>query len=143
MLERMPEFLGNHPVLGSLFVALVLALVFTEIARRFRGFMEVNPAQLTQLINRQDATVIDVSNHTEFERGHIVNSKNVLPSQVDPDSKLLKGLKDKPVAVVCRSGVTSEQICKKLVKAGFSKVFMLKGGVAAWTGDQLPVTSGK
>jgi rhodanese-related sulfurtransferase len=143
MLERMPEFLGNHPVLGSLFVALVLALVFTEIARRFRGFMEVNPAQLTQLINRQDATVIDVSNHTEFERGHIVNSKNVLPSQVDPDSKLLKGLKDKPVAVVCRSGVASEQTCKKLVKAGFSKVFMLKGGVAAWTGEQLPVTSGK
>ena len=143
MLDRMPEFLGNHPVLGSLFVALVLALVFTEIARRFRGFMEVSPVQLTQLINRQDAVVIDVSTHTEFERGHIVNSKNVLPSQFDTQSKLLKGLQDKPVAVVCRSGMTSEQICKKLVKAGFSKVFMLKGGVAAWTGEQLPVTSGK
>ena len=143
MLERLPEFLGNHPVLGSLFVALILALAFTEIARRFRGFLAVTPVQLTQLINRQDATVIDVSPHAEFERGHIVNSKNVLPSQFDANSKLLKGLKDKPVAVVCRSGMTSEQICKKLVKAGFSKVFMLKGGVTAWTGDQLPVTSGK
>ena len=143
MLDRMPEFLGNHPVLGSLFVALALALAFSEIARRFRGFMEVSPAQLTQLINRQDATVIDISSHAEFERGHIVNSKNVLPTQFDPDSKPLKGLQDKPVAVVCRSGVTSEQFCRKLVKAGFSKVFMLKGGVAAWSGEQLPVTSGK
>jgi rhodanese-related sulfurtransferase len=143
MLEKLPEFLGNHPVLGSLFVALILALVFTEIARRFRGFMEVSPSQLTQLINRQDAIVIDVSPHADFERGHIVNSKNVLPSQFDPDSKLLKNHKDDAVAVVCRSGVTCEPICKKLVKSGFSKVFMLKGGVAAWTGDQLPVTSGK
>jgi rhodanese-related sulfurtransferase len=143
MLERLPEFLGNHPVLGSLFVALLLALIFSEIARRFRGFMEVSPAQLTQLINRQDATIIDISPHADFERGHIVNSKNVLPSQFDPQSKLLKDLKDKPVAVVCRSGITSEGACKKLVKAGFSKVFMLKGGIAAWTGEQLPVTSGK
>ena len=60
MLERLPEFVGNHPVLSLIFIGLVLALIFTEIARRNRGFVEVSPAGLTQLINRHDALLIDV-----------------------------------------------------------------------------------
>jgi rhodanese-related sulfurtransferase len=143
MLERLPEFVGNHPVLSLIFIGLVLALIFTEIARRNRGFVEVSPAGLTQLINRHDALLIDVSAHTEFESGHIVNAKHVAPSQLDPAAKPLKGQEEKPVALYCRTGMASEQACKKLVKAGFAKVFWLRGGLQAWLADQLPVTRAK
>jgi len=143
MMERLPEFIGNHPILSLLFVGLSAALVFTEVTRRLRRFTEVSPAQLTALINREDAAVFDVSANNEFESGHIVSARHLAASQVDPSAKPLAPLKDKPVAVYCRNGMSSEQVCAKLAKAGFTRVFWLKGGIQAWVGDQYPVARGK
>ncbi|MDJ0655988.1 MAG: rhodanese-like domain-containing protein [Xanthomonadales bacterium] len=143
MLERLPEFAGNHPVLSLAFIGLVLALIFTEISRLSRGFKNLSPGQLTQLINRNDAVVIDVSAKTDFDRGHIVNAHHILPSQIDPASKPLKDWTDRPLAVYCKNGITSVQVCKQLQKAGFSQVHMLQGGLTAWLGEQLPVTRSK
>ena len=61
ILQHLPEFFRNHPLLCGAFVALLIAVVGTEVARLFRGFKEVTPAGLTQLINRENALVIDLS----------------------------------------------------------------------------------
>lgn len=143
MLERLPEFIGNHPILSLLFLGLLGTLIYTEIARTLRKFKEVSPAELTQLINRSDAMVVDVSAQTDFDRGHIVNSRHLAASQVDPESKLLAPHRDKPLAVVCRTGMTSQQVCNRLSKAGFSQVYTLKGGLQSWINENLPVTRAK
>ncbi len=143
MLELLPEFIGNHPILSLMFVGLLVLLVHNEVTLRFRGFKAVTPAQLTALINQKNAALIDVSAKGDFEKGHIVNSINVLPSTVDPQDKKLTQLKDQVVGVCCKNGVQSEQVCKKLVKAGYNQLFWLKGGVQAWAADQLPLTRGK
>lgn len=143
MLERLPEFVGNHPVLSLLFIGLALTLIYIEISRRMRRFIEVSPSELTMLINRKDATVLDVSAHNEYESGHIVNARHLVASQVDPETKPLVSLKDKPVAIYCRNGMTSEQLCQRLSKQGFSQLFWLKGGLQNWIGEQFPVTKGK
>ena len=143
MLERLPEFIGNHPILSLLFIGLLIALIATEIGRRFRGFKEISPAELTRLINQADAAVIDVSAHNDFEKGHIVNAQHMPLSQLDPNGKALSRLKDQPVAVYCKSGPVSEQAAKRLVKSGFGDVYWLSGGLQAWLADELPVTRGK
>jgi len=143
MLDRLPEFVGNHPILSLLFIGVLLALVFTEISRRFRAFADVSPAQLTRLINLQDATVLDVGSLTDYEQGHIINALHLTPTQVDPATPKLAKLKDKPLGVYCKTGMASEQVCKKLSKAGFSQVFWLKGGLQSWLAEQLPVTQKK
>lgn len=143
MLERLPEFVGNHPILSLMFIGLLGTLIYTEIARKFRRYAEVNSAQLTMLINRHDATVLDVSALNDYEKGHIVNALHIAASQVDPDAKPLAGLKDKPLAVYCRTGMTAEQVCSRLSKQGFNQLYCLKGGLQAWISDQLPVTKGK
>lgn len=143
MLERLPEFIGNHPLLSLAFVGLLIALVYTEIMRRFRGFTEVSPAQLTRLINADDAALVDVSGANDYESGHIVNAVHVPMSQFDPAAKPLSRYQDKPVAVYCKSGNVSEQAARKLTKAGFQRVYWLSGGLQSWLGDQLPVTRGR
>ena len=143
MLEQLPEFVGNHPVLSLLFIGLLGTLIYTEISRKFRRFAEVSSSQLTLLINRQDATVLDVSAQNDFEAGHIVNALHMAASQVEPEAKPLAGLKDKPLAIYCRTGTTSEQICGRLSKQGFNQLYWLKGGLQTWVSDQLPVTRGK
>jgi rhodanese-related sulfurtransferase len=52
-------------------------------------------------------------------------------------------VKDMPVAVVCRTGMTAGSAAKRLVKAGFSKVYWLDGGIAAWQQAELPLAKGK
>jgi rhodanese-related sulfurtransferase len=137
------QFAGQNPVLSVLFAGLTLALVYTEVARLFVGYKTVSPAQLTDLINRESALLIDVSAIAEFEKGHILGAKHVAMSQFDPENKLLAKAKELPVAVVCRNGQQSSDAAKRLHKAGFSKVFWLNDGINAWTQADLPLSKGR
>ena len=142
-LDSLLAFAGEHALLSLALLGLTLALVYTEVARLFSGFKSVNPAGLTALINREDALLVDLSASTDFEKGHIPGAKNVAPSQFDPESKLLAKVRDLPVVVTCRSGTASSDAAKKLVKAGFKKVYWLDGGIGAWQQANLPLTKGR
>ena len=141
--ERLPEFIGAHPLLSLAFVGIAVALVMNEFSRFTRGYKALSPPQLTQLINRENALVVDVSPINDFEKGHIVGSKHVAMSQLDPESKLLAKVKELPVALVCRNGMNSGQAAKKLVKAGFKNVYWLDGGITSWQGADLPLAKGR
>ena len=143
MLERLPEFIGNHPILSLAFVGIAFALIANEIAHLRRGYKSLSPALLTQLINRENALVVDVSPLNDFEKGHIVGSKNVVMSQFDPENKQLAKARELPVALVCRTGMVSAQAAKRLVKAGFQKVYWLDGGIGAWQSADLPLARGR
>ncbi|MBN8886868.1 MAG: rhodanese-like domain-containing protein [Rudaea sp.] len=143
ILHRLPEFIGNHLVLVTLFLVVLVSLIGNEISRFFRGYRELTPAALTQLINRESPLVVDLSAPGDFEKAHIPGARNVQLSQFDPENKDLAPVKDRPVAVYCRAGTTSAQAAAKLVKAGFKQVFWLGGGLAAWREANLPVAKGR
>jgi len=42
--------------------------------------------------------------------------------------------------VVCERGVTGAAAMRELVGQGFTKVANLRGGLAAWRAEQLPLT---
>ena len=143
ILQHLPEFFGNHPYLCLAFVGLLAAIIASEVERLFSGYKEVTPAGLTQLINRENALVIDLSAPGDFEKGHVPGAKNVAMAQFDPENKELAKVKELPVAVYCRTGATAEQAAKRLVKAGFKRVYVLGGGVASWTQADLPLAKGR
>lgn len=143
ILQHLPEFFSNHMFLVMLFVVLLVVLVSNEVSRLFRGYREVTPGALTLLINRENPLLVDLSAAPDFEKGHIPGARNVLMSQFDPENKDLVKVKDRPVAVYCRSGTTSAQAASRLVKAGFQQVFWLGGGLAAWREASLPIAKGR
>ncbi|MBA8882914.1 rhodanese-like domain-containing protein [Dokdonella fugitiva] len=143
VLHRLPEFLGNHFYLTLAFVGVFVALLVTEAQRFTRGYAALTPAGLTQLINRENALVVDVSALAEFEKGHIPGAKHVAMSALDPAHKDLAKAREQPIALVCRNGQTSAQAAQRLKKAGFQKVFWLEGGVAAWNEAQMPLVKGR
>lgn len=142
-LHRLPEFIGNHPFLSFGFMGALAALVASEIGRLTRGFKALTPAGLTQLINRDNALLIDVSSIQDYDQGHIPGARHVGMSQFDPESKDLAKAKDLPVAVYCKNGQTSSAAAKRLKKAGFSAVYTLDGGLRSWREAQLPVAKGR
>ncbi len=141
--ESLQTFASQSPMLSLALVGLTIAILYAEIARFFTGYKTVNSTGLTSLINHEDAQVFDVSAIADFEKGHIAGAKNIVLSQVSPDNKLLAKAKDQPVVLVCRTGMQSADAAKKLVKAGFAKIFWLDGGVAAWQQADLPLVKGK
>lgn len=142
-LTRLPQFIGNHVLLVAAFIVIILALIGLEISRKFRGFRELTPGALVQMINRGSPLVIDLSATGDYEKGHINGSKHVTPSQFDPESKDLAKVKEQQVVTVCRNGTESAKAAKRLVKAGFANVATLAGGVSAWKRADLPLTKGK
>ncbi len=142
-LTRLPEFISNHPFLSFGFAGVAIALVANEVAHATRGYKGITPAGLTQLVNRENALVIDVSGIQDYEKGHIPGARHVAMSQFDPEHKDLAKAKDLPIVVYCRTGQSSSGAAKRLRKAGFSKVHVLEGGLRTWTEAQLPLAKGR
>lgn len=142
-LTRLPHFIGNHVLLVATLVVIILALIGLEVSRKFSGFRELTPGSLVQMINRGSPLVIDLSAITEFEKGHIMGSKHVAPSQFDPENKDLAKAKELQVVTVCRNGMESGKAAKRLVKAGFTNVATLAGGINAWKQADLPLAKGR
>ena len=107
------------------------------------GFRRLGPAQLTALINRDNALVVDLRPIADFDKGHIAGSKNVQLSQFDPENKQLAPAKALPVVLVCKLGESAVGAAKRLRKAGFSNVNVLEGGIQAWQSADLPLVKGR
>ena len=140
-MDQVIEFATNHPLLVAGFVAVLVLLISTEVLRRFRGVKELSPAMAVSWINDPNAVVIDVSPVADFNRGHIVNARNLTPSRLSkPDAEITK-LKDRKLLVVCKTGPTAVVAANNLRKLGATDVAVLKGGMAQWRNDQFPVTT--
>jgi rhodanese-related sulfurtransferase len=141
-LHKLPTFVGNHLALSALFVIILAALVAMEFGRLLRKYKELTPGGLTLLINRENPLLVDLSARADFEKMHVPGARHVLPSQFDPEHKDLARARDLPVVVMDKDGRGSDKAAQRLVKAGFTKVYTLGGGVLAWQQAQLPLAKG-
>lgn len=138
-MEQLLEFVSNHPVLVGLFVALAVALT-VNILMDPGGKDAVDPSGATDLINHQDAVVVDVRSIKEFRDGHIINSINIPLNGFESQLKALDKHKGKPIVVSCQSGSRSSSACRLLRDKGFENVHNLRGGIMAWQNANLPIS---
>lgn len=142
-LQELVAFLGRHPLLSLALIGLTLAIVGNELMGLFRGFRGIRPAELTGLVNRDNALVVDLRPAADFEKGHIPGAKNVQPSQFDPEHKSLAAAKSLPIVLVCKNGQASADAARRLRKAGFERVHVLDGGIGAWQQADMPLAKGR
>jgi len=139
-MQQFVEFAGNHFLLVAGFVGVALTLLVTEFTRRGQGFKMLSPNEAVAFINQNGAAIVDVSPAADFNKGHILNARNIVLSRFkDPDPDVSK-LISKPVLVACKTGQTAGQAAAALVKQGAENVAVLRGGMAQWVSDNFPVT---
>ena len=138
-MEQFLEFIVNHYLLASLWLAIFIAVILNENAR---GGQQLSPQQATQLINSQDAVVVDIRKKDEFRSGHLPNAINIPAASINSSLGQLEPYKDKPVILVCKTGTTTGAVGSALKKAGFANVTRLKGGILEWQGSSLPLIKG-
>jgi rhodanese-related sulfurtransferase len=139
LMAQLFEFIGNHPLLVGLFVILLVLFIRNEMQR---GGKTLSPQELVNLVNRENALVVDVREPKEYEAGHIVGAVNIPYAQLERRVGELTKHKSKPIAVVCRMGQNAGAAGALLRKHGFERIARLSGGMAEWRNQNLPVIKG-
>lgn len=141
-MERIPEFVANHLFLFSLLASILMLLVWNIYGDVLSGVKVLVPDDVTRLINREGAQVVDIRNDKEFESGHIIDAINISVDQLPNQLNKLNKYKDKGVIFCCAGGSISVKEARKLMNEGFEKVYCLKGGILSWQQANLPLTKG-
>ncbi|WJG10034.1 rhodanese-like domain-containing protein [Aliiglaciecola sp. LCG003] len=140
-MDQIIEFVSNNLFLAGIWAALVVVLVYGTIAGQLSPIKELGTHEATLLMNKEDAYVLDIRPAAEYKKGHILGAKQLKAEQISQqDFKSLENHKDKPIIVVCAMGMTAKKTAAAMLKAGFEKVTVLKGGMSAWQGASLPVS---
>jgi rhodanese-related sulfurtransferase len=132
------EFVKNNVMLISVAVVSGAMLVWPYL-RRGAGGPWVGTLEATQLINRQDALVLDVRDTAEFAGGHMLGAKNIPLANIETRAAELDKHKAKPVIVLCADGSRASKAAAILRARGFANVVNLSGGIPAWQQAGLPV----
>jgi len=132
------EFANKHPLIVAGLIAAWLAVMFYELRLRSRGLTHISANDAVRLINK-GALVIDVRKPEEYESGHIVNARNVPLDRMQKGEDAVHKQKGKILLAVCADGSTSGRAAGHLRKVGFENAFSLKGGIAGWRADNLPL----
>ncbi len=115
------------------------AMLLWPYVRRSSGGPWVSTLQATQMINREDALVLDVREPTEFDNGHLLGARNMPLGSVEARAGELDKHKAKPVIVICGDGNRASKAATILREKGFANVVNLAGGFPAWQQAGLPV----
>lgn len=132
-------FVLAHPILVGLWVALLVGFIFNE---GLRGGKSLSPQQVVDLMNRQNAVVVDLRERKDFSAGHIVGALNI------PSAALLSRLielephRARPIVMACAMGQQAGAAGASLRKAGFANVVRLAGGISEWRNSNLPLVKG-
>lgn len=103
-------------------------------------FIEISSEQAWQMINDEDAVLVDVRDMQRFSYSrplgafHLTNhSYGAFQDEYDFDQAII---------VSCYHGISSQSVATFLIQQGYERVYSIKGGFDGWVRAGLPVENG-
>ena len=137
-MERLIEYVNNHPMMAAALVVALVVVVVYESRLRATAAVSISSQDLIRLMN-QGALVLDIRKPEEFAAGHVNGAKKLPSDQILSAGENFKRFKEKPVIVYCESGSLAAAAVRQLNLQGFTKAFSLRGGLAGWRAENLPI----
>ncbi|MBL8530434.1 MAG: rhodanese family protein [Hyphomonadaceae bacterium] len=97
----------------------------------------IEPAPLKRMLDAGQAVLIDVREHDEHAREHIIGARLAPLSAID--SHDFDRDHDKIAVFHCKSGMRTQANAARLLARGFREAYFLQGGLEAWKAAGLPV----
>ena len=124
----------------------------TSITNSPSQVIDLSPQEFTQLAN--PPRLIDVRSKFEYGMFHAPEAINLsLPRILMGSNSWLQPWvlpqwfkelpKDEPIALICLTAHRSPMAAEQLIKAGFTEVYNITGGMMEWRGLGLPICQGK
>jgi rhodanese-related sulfurtransferase len=137
------QFLIDNIFMVGIFAVSGVMLLWPLVSGGFGSGREIGTIDATNLINRENALVLDVREDAEYALMHIPNSRHIPLSTLETRLNELTKFKERPVILSCQSGNRSNKALQILEKNQFSKLFVLRGGIGAWEEASLPLDRSK
>jgi rhodanese-related sulfurtransferase len=99
----------------------------------------LTPDGAVQLMNREKAIVVDVSEADEFASAHIRGARNVPVNELQARLPEVAKNKTVPLILVCPSGARAKRALGVAKGLGYDKAVVLGGGLKAWKDANLPL----
>ena len=126
-----------------LLVSALLVLIYVYAWREKRmGGQSLSAHGATQLLNRDEAILLDVRDAAEYKAGHIASAMNIPHTKLKERLVELDSHKDKTIVVADKMGQHAGVAGRLLREQGF-EVRRLDGGMSEWQNQSLPVVAGK
>ena len=109
--------------------------------RELGTIAQATPAETAAMLERGDATVIDVRGQSEWEAGHLPGVPNIPVGYLT--ERLDELPTDRPLVLHCQGGGRSSIAASVLRARGLTNVVNMAGGYGAWQQGGLPVTRGE
>jgi rhodanese-related sulfurtransferase len=132
-------FIEKNWMLILAFVVSGAMLLWPLVQRRLSPAKEIGTLNVTQLINHDNAVLLDVREVNEFEGGKLPNAVHIPLSQLGSRIGELAKMTSRPIVVYCTRGQRSGAAGAALAKQGFANIYQLQGGLRAWKAAGLPV----
>lgn len=140
-MDQFFQFFANHPALFAALGGVIVLIVANEVHGNLTGGKRLTVPEAVRLINDREPVILDVRPHGDFKRGHLLNAVNAPIAKLDESLGSVAKDKARPVLVYCALGGASSTAVEKLKKHGYAEVYPLRGGLNAWLGANLPVTT--
>ncbi|VVC75109.1 Thiosulfate sulfurtransferase GlpE [Aquicella siphonis] len=137
-MQDLTTFIAQHPLLSLAAAIVLILLILLELMRAKRNVFNISPSQVTHLINRENAAVIDVRQQDAFRAGHIIDAVSMPPQDILQNPKKLEKFRARPLVIVANSSSESQKIAALLLKQGYN-AYSLTGGIRAWNEAQMPL----
>ena len=135
------DFLSENILWVGAFIVLANLLAFSFLQDRVKGVGSVGALEFPRLQRGGNYTILDVNDANAFGISHIPDSVNFPIASLNAENAELVKHKDKTTIIVCQTGNKSTKAAKLLVGLGFSDLHVLRGGLIAWTKENLPITT--
>ncbi len=131
-----------------LFILILLVLIvygFNRIV--FSGPKQYKDISVSEFSEKVKANagifILDVRTPQEYKELHVPGTNRLIPvEELIKRIGELKGLEDKEIYVICRSGRRSAAASEMLADHGFTKVFNITGGVMEYKKMNYPIEQG-
>jgi rhodanese-related sulfurtransferase len=138
-MDRLFEYISHHPWYASGAIVAALLVIVYEMRARSEDLAAVSPQEAVRLMN-QGAYVIDLRPAEAFSSGHVAGARQMSGEQILKAAETLKKQKEKVVLVYDDTGSLGASAVRQLIAQGFTKARNLRGGIAAWRAENLPLS---
>ena len=138
-MDRVLEYVSHHPWLATATAVVLAIIVVYEMRARSESLFSVSPQELIRLMN-QGALVLDLRPAEQYQAGHLNGARQMNSDQILSAGDTLRKHKEKAVVVYDDRGSLGAAAVRQLTAQGFTRAFALRGGLAAWRADNLPLT---
>ena len=113
------------------------------LAAMAAGPGSIEPKTLGERIAWADPSllVLDVRTAAEYAAGHLPGALNIPHGELAARIAELDGERERDIVVYCRTGVRAGQALEVLDKAGFTRLFHLKGDYTRGSEETRPVVA--